>query len=142
MLSHFDLKAEVERMRHGRIWDRTGHSSKTIAKEPRLRVLLNVLRGGEKFHERTLEDRVTVHAVSGRLRLQVAGRSYPLPSGHLAVIEPGAEFVAEALEDSSFLLSISWSGLPVPPQAPQPPREARAPAHPFAFSPTRPWKRL
>lgn len=140
MMTQFDLQAEVQRLRHGRIWDRTGHNTKVLAKEPRLRVLLTALRAGEKFHERTLEDRVTIQAVSGRLKLQVAGRGYPIQAGHIAVVEPGAEFFAEAIEDSAFLLSISWSGLPVPPPPPQ--RETRAVVGGFAFSPTRPWKRI
>lgn len=141
MMNHFDLEVEAERLRHGRIWDRTGHNTKILAKEPRLRVLLTVLRSGEKFHERAVEDRISAHAVSGKLKLQVAGRSYPLPAGHLAVIEPGVEFVAEAVEDSAFLLSISWSGLPVPPP-PQEPARPKVATSPFAVSPTRPWKRL
>lgn len=135
--NHYDLAAEIAKMRHGRDWERTGHNAKTLSKEPHLRIVLTALRQGETVREQMIEERISIQTVTGKMRLHLPGKTFNLPPQHLIVVEPGVKYTLEALEDSAYLLSVSWSGVLVAPE-PAPKIETTE----YAVSPTRPWKRL
>lgn len=103
-----DLTAELARLRDEEPWRRSGRHTRTLIKDADLRVILIALRSGARLEEHHAPGRITIHALDGRLRVGVAGRSIDLPAGHLATIGPAIPHEVEALEDGAFLLTIAW----------------------------------
>lgn len=110
-MSTFDLAGEVARLWAGDA-ARGGRASAVLVKEPDLRVVLMVVKGGAHVPEHKASGRLAVQTVQGHVRLEVAreaGReSVDMPAGRVLVLEPGVPHDVEALEDSAFLLTIAW----------------------------------
>lgn len=106
MLS-FDLTAEIERLRREDGWQ-AGRDSKTLVKHPDFRVVLTVLKSGARLHEHRAAGRISVHTIAGHIRMHVDSKTFDLPAGHLLALEREIAHDVEALEDSSFLLTIAW----------------------------------
>jgi quercetin dioxygenase-like cupin family protein len=107
----FDVHEEI-----ARLWEgdpaRGGRASAVLVKEPDLRIVLMVVRGGVRVPEHKANGRLAVQTVQGRIRLGIAragGReAVDMPAGRVLVLEPAVPHDVEALEDSAFLLTIAW----------------------------------
>lgn len=84
------------------------HTSRTLVKQERLRVVLMVLKKGEIVPEHTAEGDQTVQVLRGRVALNVDGQRFRVHAGHLLAIEHELPHTLEALEDSEVLLTLSW----------------------------------
>jgi quercetin dioxygenase-like cupin family protein len=107
----FDLNAEIERLRGEATWS-TGRNARTLMKYEDFRVVLTVLRAGVRIAEHQTEGRISIHVVSGRLRLNAAGRTFDLRSGGLVSLDHREPHDLEAIDDSAFLLTMAWPGRP------------------------------
>jgi quercetin dioxygenase-like cupin family protein len=56
------------------------------------------------------EGRISIHMLSGHLRLNASGRTFDLRPGSLVALDQGNAHDIEALEESAFLLTIAWRG--------------------------------
>ena len=109
----FDLGKEIEELRKEESWNQeTGRSSKTLVKYPDLRIVLIVMKAKTRMHEHKATARISVQTISGHIRLHLPNRTVDLPAGNLVTLDQCLEHDVEALEESAFLLSISW-----PPEA-------------------------
>ena len=108
-LMEFDLTAEIDRLRAETTWS-TGQNAKTLVKYDDLRVVLTVLRAKARMPEHKTEGRISVHVLSGHLRLKAGGRTFSLRPGSLLTLDHGVPHGVEALEESAFLLTIAWPG--------------------------------
>ena len=106
MLS-FDLNAEIEQLRGEGGWQ-AGHDSKTLVKYPDLRIVLTVLKSGARLHEHRAAGRISVQTLAGHVRMHADSKIFDLPAGHMLALEREIAHDVEALEDSSFLLTIAW----------------------------------
>ena len=106
MLS-FDLNAEIERLRGENAWHR-GRDSKTLVKHADFRAVLTVLKAGARLHEHKAAGRISVQTIAGHVRTHVQDRVFDLPTGHLLALDRGVVHDVEAVEDSTFLLTIAW----------------------------------
>lgn len=104
----FDLDGEIKRLREENGWQ-AGRNSKTLVKHPDFRVVLTVLKSGTRLQEHKAAGRISVQAVTGRIRMHVQGEVFDLPAGHLLALDQAVPHDVEALEDSAFLLTIAWS---------------------------------
>jgi quercetin dioxygenase-like cupin family protein len=104
----FDLTQELDQLRQGETWQQHDRTAKTLAKEPHLRVTLVALKSGARLDEHEAEGAITIHTLSGRLRVSVPGESMDCASGALLVLERGVPHAVEALEESAFLLTVGW----------------------------------
>lgn len=82
------------------------HAARTLVKQPDMRIVLMVMKAGSLLKEHQAEARISVQTLSGRIRFRAAGESIELPTGKLLVVEKKVPHEVEALEDSSFLLSL------------------------------------
>ena len=57
---------------------------------------------------RSAAGRISVQCVAGHMRMHVGGQAFDLPAGHLLALDRALSHDVEALEDSAFLLTISW----------------------------------
>ncbi len=104
----FDLAAEIERLHQEEHWLKDGRISKTLVKYSDFRVVLVLMRGGTLMQEHKADARISIHALSGRLLVQLPEKTVELAAGHLLVLEKSLPHDVRAAEDSAFLLSISW----------------------------------
>jgi quercetin dioxygenase-like cupin family protein len=107
-LMAFDLSKEIAQLHQEEAWLRTGHNSKTLVKQPDFRIVLIALKKDGRIEEHKADARISIHTLSGYLRLRVSGQAVDLPVGHLLALDLGLQHDVEAIEESSFLLTISW----------------------------------
>jgi len=108
----FDLAAEADKLRREPTWQARGHNAKTLVKHPDFRVVLIALRAGARMSEHKTDHCVTIHALEGKLRLQLPGETLELAAGtagSLLALEQTVLHDIEALTDSLFVLSLGWS---------------------------------
>jgi quercetin dioxygenase-like cupin family protein len=112
-LLQFDLASELNQLHRDESWlQTTGRSSKTLVKHPDLRIVLIAMKANTRMHEHTAAARISVHSLNGHIQLHLPERTVELPAGHLLVLDQCLPHDVEALEDSAFLLTLSW-----PPEA-------------------------
>jgi quercetin dioxygenase-like cupin family protein len=105
----FDLAAEADRLRLESTWH-AGQNSRTLIKYDDFRVVLTAIRSGTRISEHKTDGRISVHVLSGHLRLNAVGRAFDLRPGSLVALDQGEPHDLEALDDSTFLLTIAWPG--------------------------------
>ena len=109
----FDLTVEVDRLHRETTWN-TGQNARTLMKYDDFRVVLTVLKANAHIPEHQTTGRISVHVLSGHIRLTASGRTFDLRSGSLLALDQGVPHDIEALEASAFLLTIAWPGRAVP----------------------------
>lgn len=103
----FDLDAEIRRMQAERPWQ-AGHTARTIAKYPDLRLVLVVMQAGSRLVEHRTTGRISVQVLSGLIRVHACGEGTQMPAGSLLTMDREMAHEVEAVEDSAFLLTIAW----------------------------------
>ena len=103
----FDLTREIEQLRSEGRWQ-SGHTAKTLAKYPDLRVVLIVMKAGGRLEKHRAEGRISVQTLDGKIRLNTAERSVELPAGQMLTLERSIPHDVESTVDSAFLLTIAW----------------------------------
>ena len=108
----FDIVRISAEMRAEGAYEREGHTARTLVREPDLRVVLVVMRGGSVIKEHRAKETATIHVLSGRVHVRLEDRSEDLPGGRLLVLERGLPHSVEAAEESTFLLSLGFRDKP------------------------------
>jgi quercetin dioxygenase-like cupin family protein len=105
----FDLATEIEHLRLEDSWQRgTGRSSRTLVKQPDFRIVLVAMKSATEMKEHRTDGRISIHTILGHLRLKLPSQAVEVRAGHLLALDPCIVHDVEALEDSVFLLTISW----------------------------------
>jgi len=104
----FDLADEIEQLNNEEHWLKDGRISKTLVKHSDFRIVLMFMKAGTLMQEHKTDARISIHALSGRLLVKLDRQTVELPGGHLLVLEKGLLHGVNAIEESAFLLSISW----------------------------------
>ncbi|MGE5109536.1 MAG: cupin domain-containing protein [Acidobacteriaceae bacterium] len=108
-LLHFNLAQEVRELREQDSWQRgTGRSSKTLAKYPDFRVVLALMKAGSEMKEHHADARISVQGLQGKIRVHLPDQAIELGAGELICLESGIPHDVEAVEESAFLITISW----------------------------------
>ena len=105
----FDLPAEVHKLHTETTWS-TGQNAKTLIKYDDLRVVLTALGENMRIPEHKTNGRISVHVLSGHIRLRASGRTFSLRQGGVLALDHGIPHDIEAVEESAFLLTIAWPG--------------------------------
>ena len=107
-LMDFNLTKEIAQLHEEEAWLRTGRNSKTLVKQPDFRIVLIALQKGVHLEEHSADARISIHTLSGQVKLQLPVQTVDLQDGHLLVLDRALEHDLEALEESAILLTISW----------------------------------
>lgn len=107
-LLEFDLAAETEQLRQEDTWATTLRSAKTLVKYPDLRVVLIALKAGRHMEGHKADGSISIQGLTGKLKLHLPQQTVEVPAGRLLTLERALPHDVEALQDSSFLLTISW----------------------------------
>ena len=106
-LAQFDLHQEITDSEQKKPWQ-SGHFAKTLFKKHDLRVVLITMENAAKMKEHHADGTISVHVLKGQIRFSVHGKPHDLKSGNLLTLGASIKHEVEALEDSAFLLTISW----------------------------------
>jgi len=110
-LLHFNLSDQLRRLREEDSWTHgSGRSSTTLAKYPDFRIVLVLMKPGSEMKEHHADARISIQTIQGRVRLQLSDRALELGSGELMCLESGIAHDVKALEESAFLITVSWPG--------------------------------
>jgi quercetin dioxygenase-like cupin family protein len=104
----FNLTAEMERLRRQEHWVKDGRISETLVKYSDFRIVLILMKTGTIMQEHKADARISIQGLSGRVVVQLPEKTVELSSGDLLVLEKCLPHDVRAIEDSAFLLSISW----------------------------------
>jgi len=105
----FDLFKEIEELRKQDSWQReTGRSSTTLVKQQDFRIVLVLMKADTRMREHQADARISIQVLSGRIRIHLEGQSIGLTAGGLLALDCGLRHDVESLEESAFLLTISW----------------------------------
>lgn len=83
-------------------------TSKMLFKTGDLRLLLMSLKKGARLHEHHADARISIHVLSGAVRLQVEGKTVELSAGYVTTLEASVPHSVEALNSSALLLTMAW----------------------------------
>ncbi len=103
----FDLANEISRLEAEQPWQ-AEHTANTIVKFPDFRIVLIALKAGGRLHEHRTAGRVSIHCVTGEMRVRVEGKLVALAAGTLLCLDRDVPHDVEATTDSVFLLTIAW----------------------------------
>lgn len=106
-LAHFDLHQEIADAATKKPWP-SGQYARTLFKKHDFRVLLINMDRGAHMKEHHADGTLSVQILKGKLRVNVAGKPHELSAGNLFTLAGSIRHDVEALEDSAFLLTISW----------------------------------
>jgi len=110
-LLQFNLPQEIRQLRQQDSWQReTGRSSRTLAKYQDFRIVLVLMKAGSLMKEHHADGRISVHLLQGKVRLHLPDQKIELSTAELMVLDHRIRHDVEALEESAFLLTISWPG--------------------------------
>jgi quercetin dioxygenase-like cupin family protein len=107
-LMNFNLAEETVHLHEEEAWLRTGRNSKTLVKQPDFRIVLMALQKGAHLEEHSANARISIHTLSGNVKLQLTGQTISLSAGHLLALDRAVEHDLEATEESAILLTIAW----------------------------------
>jgi quercetin dioxygenase-like cupin family protein len=106
-LAQFDLHQEIADSEQKKPWQ-SGHFAKTLFKKHDLRVVLITMENAAKMKEHHADGTISVQVLKGQIRFSVHGKPHDLKSGNLLTLSASIKHEVQALEDSAFLLTISW----------------------------------
>ena len=104
----FNLAEEIERLKREEAWRRTDQNAKTLVKEPDLRIVLVVMKQKGRLLDHHAPTRISIQTISGSVLIHLPGQTVRLPAGSVMALEGDVAHDVEALEESAFLLTISW----------------------------------
>jgi quercetin dioxygenase-like cupin family protein len=106
-MAHFDLNHEIADAASRKPWP-AGHYAKTLFKKHDFRVVLITMEPGAHMKEHHTDGTISVQVLNGKLRMNVGNRPYELAAGNLFTLAASIRHDVEAIDDSAFLLTISW----------------------------------
>ena len=106
-MAHFDLNHEIAEATAKKPWQ-AGHHAKTLFKKHDFRVVLITMDRAAHMKEHHADGTISVQVLKGRIRLNVGGKPHDLAAGNLFTLGASIRHNVEALDDSAFLLTISW----------------------------------
>jgi quercetin dioxygenase-like cupin family protein len=104
----FDLAAELASLRQEASWQRGDRNARTLVEEPSLRIVLIAARAGARFREHHTRGWVSLQTLAGHGRVHLATGPADVPAGHLLALQHALPHDVEAVEESTFLLTVAW----------------------------------
>ena len=105
--ARFDLPGEMADSERKKPWP-AGHYAKTLFKKEDFRTVLITMEPGSKMKEHHADGTISVQVLKGHIRFIAQDKAHDLPTGSLVTLGASIKHQVEAVEDSAFLLTISW----------------------------------
>ena len=107
-----DLGEELEKLQHAVAWNEaSGRSAKTLAKHADFRIVLISMKAGSHMDQHHADGRISIQCLRGRLCIHLPSPAKAeLTTGGLLILDCGIPHDVDAIEESAFLVTISWQG--------------------------------
>lgn len=105
--AQFNLLSEIADSEGKKPWQ-SGVYAKTLDKRADFRTVLISMERGARMKEHHTDGTISIHVLKGSVRLNVQGQGHDLHTAGLFTLGPSIKHDVESLEDSAFLLTISW----------------------------------
>lgn len=107
---HTNIRDEIEKLRKSPAWQQhAGRSSETLVKYEDFRIVLVLMKPGSYMKDHHADGPISVHAIQGKFRMKLAdGETVELGPGDILALKSHLHHDVEAIEESAFLLTISW----------------------------------
>lgn len=102
----FDLADAIAQLRRESAWATHSRSAVTLLKDRGMRVVLVGLHRDATVEAHKAEGPISVHVLSGAIRITAGGEKLALKAGQILTLEEGIEHDLHADEESVFLLTI------------------------------------
>ncbi len=102
----FDLAQEADALRLEEGWRNSGHSAKSLAKHGDRTIVLIAIKRETRIKEHQTDGAVSIHVLAGHIAVHVGTKTIDAPIGSLIAFDRGVPHDVEALEDSTFVLSV------------------------------------
>lgn len=109
---HFDLDHELAQLRGEERWQHGGHNAKALVKEASLRLVLVAIKQGAILPAHRAPAPITIQTLRGHLWVHLTDQAVDLPIGSLLALDGNVEHEVEAVEESAFLLTLTWANAP------------------------------
>ncbi len=106
-LAQFDLLNKIAEAEQNKPWA-SGICSRTLFKKPDLRVVLISMEAAAQIKEHHADGTSALYVLKGHIRYSTQGQVYDLRAGSLFTLSASIKHSVEAVEESGFLLTISW----------------------------------
>lgn len=105
-----NIHQEIQKLKDAAAWQQdVGRSSETLVKYADFRIVLVLMKVGSHMHDHNADGPISVQGIQGRIRLRLSDdHIVELGPGDILALERGLKHDVEALEESAFLLTISW----------------------------------
>lgn len=114
-LQHFDLEAELARLRGERAFTEGRRNAITLRKGEGMNVVLMVMRAGDRLEEHAAPGAISLGVREGSVRFSAAGEVVEAGPETLIICDPGVRHAVEALSDAVCLISVAAkSGAEIP----------------------------
>lgn len=107
LFATFDLSREIADSEQKKPWQ-SGLYAKTLYKSDDFRTVLITMERAAHMKEHHTDGTISVHVLKGSVRMNAQGQAHDLKVAGLFTLAPSIKHDVEALEDSAFLLTISW----------------------------------
>jgi quercetin dioxygenase-like cupin family protein len=107
--SRFDLVREIADSEWKKPWS-AGIHVRALTKTPDFRVVLISMETAARLKEHRVDGTSSVQVLKGRIRYSTGGQAYDLQAGSLITLAASIAHEVESLDESAFLLTISWPG--------------------------------
>jgi quercetin dioxygenase-like cupin family protein len=106
-LAHFDLRREIADSDQQKPWP-SGIYAKTLYKKRDFRAVLISMETAARIKEHHIDGTSAVQVLKGHIRYCAHGQTYDLHTGSLIMLGASIKHEVESLDESVFLLTISW----------------------------------
>jgi quercetin dioxygenase-like cupin family protein len=106
-LQRFDLRAEIDRLREERAWQRGQRNSITLRKGEGMNVVLLIMKAGDMLEEHAAPGPISLSVREGRIRFMAAEEVAEAGADTLLTCDAGIRHTVEALSDAVCLLTIA-----------------------------------
>ncbi len=106
-LQSFDLDGEVSRLREQKAWREGRRNATTLRKGEGLKVVLLVMKKGDRLDEHSAPGPMTLSVYEGSIRFSAADEEVEAGAGTLLACDSGVRHSVEALGDTVCLLSVA-----------------------------------
>lgn len=104
----FALTQIAQELRAEPQFAKSGHATRTLVRAADLRVVISLLAANGQIPEHQAPGTVSIHVLSGQLRLKLPSRSVDVGGGELLVLEAGMPHEVTAQSEAVFMLTLAW----------------------------------
>lgn len=105
--AQFNLSREIADSERQKPWP-SGIHTRILTKRPDFRLVLISMEPVARLKKHRVNGTSSVQVLKGRIRYSTGGQAYDLEAGSLITLGASIEHEVESLDESAFLLTISW----------------------------------